>query len=99
VCRGCRYPTIVAAGAGFARLSREWHRTGCWSTRSLRADRDIARRGLSDHWKQAKHAEPPLRRFEHASEVAPTAVLLASDPGGNLYVGQVLGPSSGDVMP
>jgi len=40
-----------------------------------------------------------LRRFEHASEVAPTAVLLASDPGGNLYVGQVLVPSSGDVMP
>ena len=25
--------------------------------------------------------------------------LLASDPGGNLYVGQVLGPNSGDVMP
>ena len=32
-------------------------------------------------------------------ELAPTAVLLASDPGGNLYVGQTLGPNSGDVMP
>jgi 3-oxoacyl-[acyl-carrier protein] reductase len=28
----------------------------------------------------------------------PPAVLLASDPGGNLYVGQTLGPNSGDVM-
>jgi hypothetical protein len=26
-------------------------------------------------------------------------VLLASDPGGNLFVGQTLGPNSGDVMP
>lgn len=55
--------------------------------------------GLSDEWKEAKQAELPLRRFGLAHEVAPTAVLLASDPGGNLYVGQVLGPNSGDVMP
>lgn len=55
--------------------------------------------GLSDEWKQAKQSELPLRRFGHAHEVAPSAVLLASDPGGNLYVGQVLGPNSGDVMP
>lgn len=55
--------------------------------------------GLSDQWKQAKEAELPLRRFGHAEEVAPSAVLLASDPGGNLYVGQTLGPNSGDVMP
>ena len=27
------------------------------------------------------------------------AEVLASDPGGNLFVGQVLGPNSGDVMP
>ncbi len=55
--------------------------------------------GLTDTWKQAKEAELPLRRFGHAIEVAPSAVLLASNPGGNLYVGQVLGPNSGDVMP
>lgn len=55
--------------------------------------------GLTDTWKQAKEAELPLRRFGQAVEVAPSAVLLASDPGGNLYVGQVLGPNSGDVMP
>ncbi|BBY50110.1 3-oxoacyl-ACP reductase [Mycolicibacterium arabiense] len=55
--------------------------------------------GIDDEWKRAKRAELPLGRFGTADEVAPTAVLLASDPGGNLFVGQVLGPNSGDVMP
>ena len=55
--------------------------------------------GLSEQWKQAKQDELPLRRFGRVDEVAPSALLLASDPGGNLYVGQVLGPNSGDVMP
>ncbi|MCW2904371.1 MAG: hypothetical protein JWO67_6636 [Streptosporangiaceae bacterium] len=54
--------------------------------------------GLSPDWKQAKEAELPLGRFGRPEEVAPTAVLLASDPGGNLYTGQTLGPNSGDVM-
>jgi 3-oxoacyl-[acyl-carrier protein] reductase len=55
--------------------------------------------GISEDWKRAKQAELPLGRFGVPAEVAPTAVLLASDPGGNLYVGQTLGPNSGDVMP
>lgn len=55
--------------------------------------------GISQEWKKAKQAELPLGRFGRPEEVAPTAVLLASDPGGNLYVGQTLGPNSGDVMP
>jgi 3-oxoacyl-[acyl-carrier protein] reductase len=55
--------------------------------------------GISEDWKTAKQAELPLGRFGIPAEVAPTAVLLASDPGGNLYVGQTLGPNSGDVMP
>ncbi|NKX56041.1 SDR family NAD(P)-dependent oxidoreductase [Arthrobacter mobilis] len=55
--------------------------------------------GISESWKAAKRAELPLGRFGTPAEVAPTAVLLASDPGGNLYVGQTLGPNSGDVMP
>lgn len=55
--------------------------------------------GISPEWKRAKQAELPLGRFGQPGEVAPTAVLLASDPGGNLYVGQTLGPNSGDVMP
>jgi 3-oxoacyl-[acyl-carrier protein] reductase len=55
--------------------------------------------GISAEWKARKQAELPLGRFGRAEEVAPTAVLLASDPDGNLYVGQTLGPNSGDVMP
>ncbi|HEX7824466.1 MAG TPA: SDR family NAD(P)-dependent oxidoreductase [Mycobacterium sp.] len=55
--------------------------------------------GIEEGWKVAKRAELPLGRFGTADEVAPTAVLLASNPGGNLFVGQVLGPNSGDVMP
>ncbi|MDV6246723.1 SDR family NAD(P)-dependent oxidoreductase [Rhodococcus opacus] len=55
--------------------------------------------GITEDWRQAKEAELPLGRFGLPHEIAPTAVLLASDPGGNLYVGQTLGPNSGDVMP
>jgi 3-oxoacyl-[acyl-carrier protein] reductase len=54
---------------------------------------------LTPEWRARKTAELPLGRFAHPSEVAPTALLLASDPGGNLYVGQTLHPNSGDVMP
>jgi 3-oxoacyl-[acyl-carrier protein] reductase len=55
--------------------------------------------GIDEQWKTDKRAELPLGRFGTPEEIAPTAVLLASEPGGNLYVGQVLGPNSGDVMP
>lgn len=55
--------------------------------------------GISEDWKAAKMRELPLGRFGTPAEVAPTALLLASDPGGNLFVGQTLGPNSGDVMP
>lgn len=47
----------------------------------------------------AKLAQLPLGRYGQVYEVAPTAVLLAADPDGNLYTGQTLGPNSGDVMP
>lgn len=55
--------------------------------------------GISESWKAAKRQELPLGRFGTTAEVAPAALLLASDPGGNLFVGQTLGPNSGDVMP
>ncbi|MHA7275261.1 SDR family NAD(P)-dependent oxidoreductase [Arthrobacter sp. Hz1] len=53
---------------------------------------------ISEDWKIAKRKELPLGRFGTPAEVAPVALLLASDPGGNLFVGQTLGPNSGDVM-
>lgn len=56
-------------------------------------------KGVTEAWKQAKGAELPLGQFGTPEEVAPTALLLASSPGGDLYVGQTLGPNSGDVMP
>lgn len=55
--------------------------------------------GVSEEWKNAKMRELPLGRFGVVEEVAPSALLLASEPGGNLFVGQTLGPNSGDVMP
>jgi 3-oxoacyl-[acyl-carrier protein] reductase len=43
--------------------------------------------GLTQEWKNTKMRELPLGRFGQAEEVAPTALLLASKPGGNLFVG------------
>ena len=56
-------------------------------------------RNLSNDWRDAKLSELPLGRFGVPEEIAPSALLLASSPGGDLYVGQTLGPNSGDVMP
>lgn len=52
---------------------------------------------LSDDWKSAKAAELPLGRFGETDEVAGCVAFLAS-PDGALFVGQTLGPNSGDVM-
>lgn len=54
-------------------------------------------RGLSEEWRRAKAAELPLGRFGEPREVAETVAFLASDAA-SLYVGQTLGPNSGDVM-
>lgn len=53
---------------------------------------------LSAETLAATARELPLRRTGVPDEVAPSVLLLASEPGGNLYVGQTLGPNSGDVM-
>lgn len=54
-------------------------------------------RALSDDWRRAKAAELPLGRFGEAEDVAATVAFLASDEA-RIYVGQTLGPNSGDVM-
>lgn len=52
---------------------------------------------LSDDWRERKKAELPLGRFGEPEEVAETVAFLAS-PAASLFVGQTLGPNSGDVM-
>jgi 3-oxoacyl-[acyl-carrier protein] reductase len=54
-------------------------------------------RSLSQDWQRAKAAQLPLGRFGEPEEVAATVAFLCS-PGASLFVGQTLGPNSGDVM-
>lgn len=54
-------------------------------------------RSLSQDWQRAKAAELPLGRFGEPDEVAGAVAFLCS-PQSALFVGQTLGPNSGDVM-
>ena len=54
-------------------------------------------RSLSSDWQSAKAAQLPLGRFGEPEEVASTVAFLCS-PAASLFVGQTLGPNSGDVM-
>ncbi|GHG99302.1 SDR family NAD(P)-dependent oxidoreductase [Pseudodonghicola xiamenensis] len=52
---------------------------------------------LSESWQAAKRAELPLGRFGSPAEVGGVVAFLVS-PDAALFVGQTLGPNSGDVM-
>ena len=52
---------------------------------------------LSEDWRKAKAAGLPLGRFGEPEEVAATIAFLCSADAA-LFVGQTLGPNSGDVM-
>jgi 3-oxoacyl-[acyl-carrier protein] reductase len=52
---------------------------------------------IPQDWLDKKKAEVPLGRFGRVEEIAPTAVLLASD-GGAYYTGATLNVSGGDAM-
>lgn len=54
-------------------------------------------RALSEEWRAAKRAQLPLGRFGAPEDVAETVAFLAS-PAARIYIGQTLGPNSGDVM-
>lgn len=54
-------------------------------------------RSLSEEWRRAKEAQLPLGRFGEPEEVAATVAFLCSTEA-SLFVGQTLGPNSGDVM-
>jgi 3-oxoacyl-[acyl-carrier protein] reductase len=59
-------------------------------------DTDLLR-GLPKAWLERKMAELPLHRPGRVDEIAPTALLLASDEGA-YYLGSTLNPNGGDVM-
>ena len=59
-------------------------------------DTDMITRDLGSEWAE-KERDIPARRLGKASEVAETAVLLASDAG-DFYIGQVLSPNGGAVL-
>ena len=52
----------------------------------------------SEAWLAMKKGQLPVGRFGQPDEIAPTALLLASETGGAFYCGQVLSPNGGDVM-
>ena len=52
---------------------------------------------ISADWRKAKAAELPLGRFGEPAEVAAAVAFLCSDQA-SLFVGQTIGPNSGDVM-
>jgi 3-oxoacyl-[acyl-carrier protein] reductase len=55
-------------------------------------------RNTTSEDRAATNARLPIGRVGMPEEVAPTALFLASDAA-TYYVGQVLGPNGGDVMP
>ena len=52
---------------------------------------------ISEEWRKNKAKELPLGYFGSPEDVAATVAFLASDDA-KIYVGQTLGPNSGDVM-
>jgi 3-oxoacyl-[acyl-carrier protein] reductase len=54
-------------------------------------------RKLPEEWRKRKLAELPIGRAGKVSEIAPTALLLASEDGA-YYLGATLNPNGGDVM-
>jgi 3-oxoacyl-[acyl-carrier protein] reductase len=54
-------------------------------------------RALPEDWKRQKMTELVIGRPGKVEEVAPTALLLASEDGG-FYVGAALNPNGGDIM-
>jgi 3-oxoacyl-[acyl-carrier protein] reductase len=54
-------------------------------------------RKLPEEWRKRKLAELPIGRAGRVEEIAPTALLLASEEGA-YYLGATLNPNGGDVM-
>ena len=95
----CHYSAAKAGIIGLTKsLAREVSTQGVWvnavAPGPINTELVL---GLSDEWRTNKAAELPLGRFGDPHEVADTVAFLVSG-GAALYVGQTLGPNSGDVM-
>ncbi|MGG5886040.1 SDR family NAD(P)-dependent oxidoreductase [Falsiroseomonas sp. HC035] len=53
---------------------------------------------LGEGWAERTGAKLPLGRVGQPEEIAHAALLLASSPGGDFFVGATLSPNGGDVM-
>ena len=96
----CHYAAAKAGVQGFTKsLARELGSYGitanCISPGPIKTN--MLANTKAD-WVERKKKELVIPRFGEVEEVAPTAVLLAAVPDGNLYTGQSLGPNCGDVM-
>ena len=96
----CHYAAAKAGMIGFTK-SLAWEMGAYGITANCIAPGPIETQLMgvvSDDWRQGKQAQLALPRFGTLEEVLPSAIFLASDPDGNLYTGQTLGPNLGDVM-
>jgi 3-oxoacyl-[acyl-carrier protein] reductase len=59
-------------------------------------DTELSRTNSAE-WRARLVADMPIHRYGEVEEIAPTAVLLASDAG-SFYVGASFNPNGGDVM-
>ena len=96
----CHYAAAKAGVHGFTKsLARELG--SCGITVNCISPGPINTNMLANtkaDWVQRKKEELVIPRIGEVEEVAPTAVMLAAIPDGNLYTGQSLGPNCGDVM-
>jgi 3-oxoacyl-[acyl-carrier protein] reductase len=53
---------------------------------------------LGEGWAERTGAKLPIGRVGQPEEIAAAALLLASSPGGDFFVGATLSPNGGDVM-
>jgi len=96
----CHYGAAKAGMIGFTKsLAREVGAYGitvnCIAPGPIRTQLS---KSTSDEWLAMKEKELVIPRFGSIEEVLPSAIFLASEPDGNLFTGQTLGPNCGDVM-
>jgi len=93
------YAAAKAGVIGFTRaLAREVSRSGITVNAICPGpiETDLTRTNSAE-WRAELIAQMPIGRYGEVGEIAPTAVLLASDEG-SFYVGATLNPNGGDAM-